>query len=149
MSDDMPKAVDVLADVFTRYISRHCEGVWPDHIPRPAFKAAQWWMETQEPAKQSEHAEPIYNPRGDLVAWQTPYHDRVKYTLQKFLAMDGLEQKTVLACIDEGIAYRGDDFSFFMEIVHHHRAMQRNPEAFKQRAAAMMARGWQKDFEGQ
>ena len=145
-TEKVPAAVDVLAPIIRRHVKNNCYDVWPEHIPRPEFKAAQWWMEHQEKPTNAEHLEPIYDHFGNLKAWKTPYHDRVSYTLRKFLAMTELEQRAVIACIAEGIAYRGDDYDFFMDIVHHHRAYKRNPEAFKARAQELMQQGWQKSM---
>ena len=49
--------------------------------------------------------------------WQTPYIDRVLYTLRKFLTLIPNDQAFVADMIRAGYPWRGDDLPFYREVI--------------------------------
>ena len=88
---------------------------WPDSFPPAPMDAAAAWMTFQEPATKIEQSRriPIPQERGKpvLYRWEAPYIDRISANLRAFLHENRNSQSFIMAAIDDGIAYRGDDNS--------------------------------------
>lgn len=140
MTDERaPAAVDTLAPIFARYVARNGA---QEHIPQGEYNAAQWWLKIMENPGPRDYPEPIYNTHGDLVAWQTPYHDRLSHALRRFLEMTPDEQRTVVVLIESGIPYRGDTYRGYCDIAKHHQRMAENPAEYLRKAKAWFATGF-------
>lgn len=111
-----PHVLDVLED-FLRQYARPL----PEPMPANPRQAAQWWLAHQKPADERHEA-----PRtGKSGTWICPYHDRVLYTLRRFLSLSPADQRIILAAHEDGISWRGDEMDRFMDIIHEHGEMQR------------------------
>ena len=86
---------------------------WPDRFPPSPRDAAAVWLGMQEPVEPREQARriPIPQERGKPVQhrWETPYIARITASLRAFLQHNGSQQRYIVAAIEDGIVYRGDD----------------------------------------
>lgn len=95
----------------------------PNTLPQDNFQAARFWMAHQIPADNFvEHATPPAQKGGE---WKTPYHDRLVYTLKRFMALKSIEQIYVLENIKRGIPYKGDDLDRYKQYVKDHEVMKK------------------------
>jgi hypothetical protein len=116
-SNRCPTPEEVIAD----YLSQTKLRV-PDGMPSDGFQAARWWMARQAPGDPfSEAATPPPKKGGD---WATPYHDRLVYTLRKFLKLKRVHQVYVIEHIENGVPWRGDDIDFYIKIVEETTVMR-------------------------
>ena len=126
-----PQTVDVLADIFKQ--AKPC-----DHYPGRPYDAAHWWIEHQQPPNEfTERVEKVVN--GDKVTWRTPYTDRVAGTLRKFLGLSSPQQAYVVAQIEAGIPWRGDDIQSFTGIVAESQKMKQNREGYISKASSILS----------
>jgi hypothetical protein len=139
MSDDEirpPKIQNVLAAVMITHRERNRR--WPQMAPHDPFEFADWWTGIMEPPNI-----PFDNPQRVVadkkIGWHTPYDDRLKSYLQKFLAFNHAQQVWVLANVNRGIPYRGDDGIMYARIVKEHETMKKNPDEYIGKASAVLA----------
>jgi len=132
-----PEIVDFLSEVIASAIPHIKNKKLPDFMPFNPRQAATWWIDQQEPADvYSERLEKVTKD-GNFQAWKTPYHDRLKRTISKFLALDKPHQLYVIEAQKSGIPWRGDDFPFYITVMKEHIRMVEEgkdkyvPEAIK------------------
>lgn len=100
----------------------------PEGAPSDGFQFARWWMSHQKPGDRfSEAATPPVMKGG---SWATPYHDRLMYTLKKFLKLKRVQQVYVIEHIEKGIPWLGDDVDKYADIVNEHHKMLQNKEQY-------------------
>lgn len=100
----------------------------PKGMPSDGFQAARWWMARQAPADQfSEAATP---PRVKGSDWVTPYHDRLMYTLKKFLRLKSIQQVYIIEHIERGIPWKGDEIGHYQLVVEESAKMAENKEQY-------------------
>lgn len=100
----------------------------PDGMPSDGFQAARWWMARQAPGDRfTESASPPVKKGG---TWTTPYHDRLIYTLKKFLKLKRVQQVFVIEHIEKGIPWRGDDMDKYTQYVEEHAKMLEDKEKY-------------------
>jgi len=81
----------------------------PKMAPADPFQFARWWMAHQAPPDNfTEGAQVLGDGR-----WNTPYHDRLMYTLKRFLNLKSVHQIFVIEQIERGTAWKGDDIDRF------------------------------------
>lgn len=114
---DRPPAVeDELMKVLGRYMAYR---KLPDFMPPAPIDAARWWMEQQEPPKEEDRPRQVsvFGANNER-RWICPYHQRLSYTLGKFLnRMTPKEQKIILAAREDKIYWRGDEIDFLMLVI--------------------------------
>jgi len=113
-----PSAEDVLTEVASNWLNSRLVHKADPGIPRNPRDLASWWMKHQQ---QPDHYadRPTQHTKRDQTGtyWKTPYIDRVKYTLTKFLHEEKDFQRIIIAAAEEGIFWRGDSRSFFMGLI--------------------------------
>lgn len=124
MYDDQPKQTtlprpDVITEL-AKVISR-CKPTtenWPDGMPLDPRSAAQWWVRhqalrahnEQDELKETTPKKAYDEPRQ---YWSTPYLDRLRLNVRKFLRLSSVDQKIIIGCAEEKIFWRGDDMDIF------------------------------------
>lgn len=112
-----PKVEDVLTEVGRNWLgSGYVHGAAQD-IPRDPYDLASWWVNRQ--AKSSAFDRPTQHTKrdGSGTYWKSPYVDRMKYTLTKFLVQDKEFQRLIIAAAEDGIFWRGDSREFFVSVI--------------------------------
>jgi hypothetical protein len=102
----------------------------------------------QEPCAKTEVMHKVtkkYAKSAGEISWQYPYLDRLMMTLKKYLGMSREDQVIIFGCIDENIAWRGDDINFFY--THEHsvynetmKMRETSPEEYRKTAINFMSR---------
>lgn len=100
----------------------------PDGMPQDGFQAARWWMAHQ--IQHDNFTEAALPPAKKGGEWQTPYHDRLMYTLKKFLKLKRVHQIYVIEHINKGIPWKGDEISLYTQYVDEAAKMAQNPEQY-------------------
>lgn len=100
----------------------------PKGAPADGFQFARWWMAHQAPADNFSEAATPPTVKGGT--WETPYHDRLIYTLRRFLRLKTVQQVYVIEHIEQGIPWKGDDISFYTQIVEEQAKMAVNREQY-------------------
>lgn len=100
----------------------------PKMFPTDGFQAARYWMAHQLPADNFSEAATPPTVKGGT--WETPYHDRLLYTLKRFLKLKTVQQVYVIEHIEQGIPWKGDDISFYTQIVEEQAKMIVNKEQY-------------------
>ncbi|MGB2815277.1 MAG: hypothetical protein WBC75_09365 [Dehalococcoidales bacterium] len=101
----------------------------PGMFPSDPFQAARYWMAHQEPANDfTEAATPPVTKGG---SWATPYHDRLVYTLWRFMQLKGPFQVHVIENIEKGVIYRGDPIKRYLSYVEEFNRMKAHPDREK------------------
>jgi hypothetical protein len=117
---------------------RNRNRTWPPAFPPGPRDAAHFWITRQEPARDNEkpHQVPVASTRQgqDTQRWVTPYNLRLTQSLQSFLTHKPDQQRYILAAIEDGHVYRGEDNrtphdcfdgrTLFQNIVHETERMQ-------------------------
>ncbi len=108
----------------------------PKMFPDDHTKAAEFWMAHQEPPnEESEHITPKKSPYdGEIMGWNTPYHDRLIRNLRKFLTMGEVNQVYIIQKIENGIPWRGDDMWNFKQIVVEAEKMAKDKKPYIKKA---------------
>ena len=113
----------------------------PTMFPSTLQKAAEYWMEHQEPPiDYAEDMQKIISPKGEHVGWETPYADRVCRTLRKFLRQKKIHQLFIIEAIERGIPWRGDEIGIFTEIVKEADQFHADPVAYKEKHSEQIRR---------
>ncbi|MBT8046520.1 MAG: hypothetical protein KJN67_05080 [Pontiella sp.] len=132
-----PDVVETLGEFLERYQARGLR--WPAGIPDGAFHAARYWVEINEdPHRYRDNPGPIYKG-GALVAWSTPYHDRLLFSLQKFLGFNSAQQIWILEQIKRGIPWRGEEGKVYAAIIEQAEIMARDPAGYIGNATPALA----------
>lgn len=100
----------------------------PEGMPSDGFQAARWWMARQSPADQFSEAATPPNKKGG--EWNTPYHDRLVYTLKQFLKLKRVHQIYVVEHIDKGVPYKGDPIDLYITYVDEAAKMHHDKEKY-------------------
>lgn len=115
---ERPSPVGVLA-AFLDDWRRMNDGEWAYNLPLDPNEAAAWWINTmQEPCRKWEQSrlEQTRPRRQDELPkkyWVTPYIDRLKYTLKRYLTISHEEQEIVYGCAQDKVFWRGEPVSMF------------------------------------
>ena len=83
--------------------------------PSSAHEAARWLV-TALFAPRDDAAERAWPVRADTNTWSTPYRDRVLYLTRRLLRFSAEDQRTVLACREEGVFWRGEDAGSLLRV---------------------------------
>lgn len=75
----------------------------PKIFPEDGYQAARYWMAHQAPG--DDFTEASLPPTSKKGSWTTPYHDRLIYTLRKFLKLKHPQQLYVIEHIEKGVAW--------------------------------------------
>lgn len=117
-------ANDVLAAVTAEWMRSRYYHSAADSIPRTPADVARWWPTLQErPCEITERAQKMAKKDGSGVFWKTPYIDRIKFTLEKFLRLDSEFQELIIAAAEEKIFWRGEDRKFFLGVIRENDKM--------------------------
>lgn len=112
-----------LMKVLGKYMARR---QLPYFMPTQPIEAARWWIEQQEPGKSDEAPRQVSIPGSDDARrWICPYHNRLVYTLWKFLHQPFADQKLILAAREDKIFWRGDEMKFFMLLIEEVSRMRK------------------------
>jgi len=110
-------------EVIAHYLANTKRRV-PEGMPVDGFQAARWWMARQAPGDPfSEAATPPVKKGGE---WATPYHDRLLYTLRRFLKLKRVHQIYVIEHIDKGVPWKGDDIDLYITVVEETAVMNKS-----------------------
>lgn len=121
-----PMVVEELSRLLSRFQKKK---KLPICMPDNPYSAAQWFISKQEQPSERDDPTPV-EVDGEIIGWNAPYVDRLKYNLRIFLSMRPDQQSWIVDRISEGIPWRGDDIKFYAEVVKHHRAMMKNKSEF-------------------
>jgi len=100
----------------------------PKGFPSDPFQAARFWMAHQiQPDAFTEAATPPVTKGGN---WGTPYHDRLLYTLKKFLKLKAVHQVYVIEQIERGIPWGGDEIDLYIQFVEESDKMAQNKSQY-------------------
>lgn len=111
-----PDPVSEVSTVLTAIRDSH--RAWPSMFPEGAEDAARFWISKQEPEGVRERAEKVILPKNKWnqeevkYRFSYPYIDRLIANLRLFLMEDSQSQSYIMAAIEDGINYRGDDNKF-------------------------------------
>ena len=83
--------------------------------PSGAHESARWLV-TALFAPRDDGAEKAWPVRSDTNTWSTPYRDRILYLTQRLLRFSADDQRTVLACREEGVFWRGEDAGSLLRV---------------------------------
>jgi hypothetical protein len=132
-SNRPPLAEEVLANFLRSWLL--AGNRMPYLAPSQPADAAEWWMAMQEPPESGET--PYRRGQG----WHTPYHDRLIYTLRKFLVLPDDDQRFVVAAVEDRTWWRGEDMGMFRRIVDEtERCRQEGQAEYRAKAVAMITR---------
>jgi hypothetical protein len=101
-------------EVIDQYLKRKNPRI-PKGAPADGFQFARWWMAHQIPS--DNFTEPAVPPSKKGGEWETPYHDRLLYTLRRFLRLKAVQQVYVIEHINKGVPYKGDDLDKYIQFV--------------------------------
>jgi hypothetical protein len=116
--DAPPKADEVLGRIAVAWLGSRDVHRADQRIPRNPQELAQWWIRMQPPP-----IEPFDRPQqqtkwdGTGTFWKTPYIDRIRNTLIKFLSLGHEFQGLIIAAAEDGIFWRGDSKAFFIAVI--------------------------------
>ena len=113
----------------------------PKMFPNTVREAAQYWLDHQAPPDDHKEAVKEIRVNGDLVAYETPYHDRVARTLKKFLALKEIHQEFIIEAIENGCPWRGDEIWSYKDIVRESEIMHRDPKAYIEKGHQILEKG--------
>ena len=91
---------------------------WPAMFPDTPIDAAKFWISKQEPCGVREGPEKVIVPKKKWneedvhYRFEYPYIERMKANLRVFMKEPSDSQRYILAAIEDGIKYRGDDNQF-------------------------------------
>ena len=134
MIDAPPKVHEVLAGISAKWLESHSRA--DSRIPRNADELAHWWVDRQSPPNE-RFDRPVQQPKldGSGMYWKTPYIDRIRSTLIKFLSLDPGFQGLIIAAAEDKIFWRGDSREFFLSVIHEHEKMRKvGVEAYRSEA---------------
>lgn len=114
-------------EVIAHYLANSKRRV-PTGMPTDGFQAARWWMAHQAPADNFTEAATPPGTKGGT--WVTPYHDRLMYTLRRFLKLKAVQQVYVIEHINKGIPWKGDEITFYTTIVDETAKMHEDKEKY-------------------
>jgi hypothetical protein len=100
----------------------------PGMFPADPFQAARYWMAHQQPCDDFTEAVTPPNTKGGT--WGTPYHDRLVYTLRKFLKQKSIQQVFLIEHIEKGVTWKGDEIKFYQTVVEESLKMAQNKEKY-------------------
>lgn len=108
----------------------------PKMFPGTVRDAAMFWIAHQEPP--NDLTEPVTENwvNDQLIGYNTPFHDRLSYTLRQFLKLNDLYQTLVIEAAERGIYWRGEGMNIFPTIVRESDEMKKDPEAYKAKHSA-------------
>ncbi len=110
----------------------------PPGAPTDGFQFARWWMALQIPGDDfAEAAFQTTNKNGEKV-WETPYHDRLLYTLRKFLKLSKAHQLYIIENTKEGVFWKGDDIDTYIKIVEETKKMNQDKNQYIEDSIAQM-----------
>ena len=100
----------------------------PKGMPTDPYQAAKWWIAHQKvPDGFQETATPPVTKGG---TWGTPYHDRLEYTLKRFLSLKSIYQVYVVEWIEKGVPWKGDDIDMYRVFVDEWEKMGNDKEKY-------------------
>lgn len=100
----------------------------PTMFPADHFQAARYWMAHQaQPDQYTEGATPPVTKGG---SWGTPYHDRLIYSLRRFLRMKAIEQVYIIEHTSKGVPWKGESIDHYTIIVKEEAKMAVNKEKY-------------------
>ena len=113
-------------------------GRQPKMFPTHPREAAQYWIDHQMPP--DDHKERVREIRsnGKLIAYETPYHDRLVFSLRRFLHLKGVYQTYVIEAAERQIWWRGDRMTIFPKIVEQADKMSKDPASYIEKAQAVL-----------
>ena len=136
MLDMPPKAQDVLIPVASAFLASRMVHHADSRIPRNANELVHWWMDRQSrPSERFDRPVQESKRDGSGLFWRTPYTDRIRHTLIKFLSLDSGFQGLIIAAAEDKIFWRGDSREFFLSVIHEHEKMRKvGVEAYRSEA---------------
>ena len=123
-----PEIVDVLHDILAKRKSI------PGCMPQRPYDAAHWWIAHQEEPHAVRDVPWPMKKNGETVGWNTPYHDRLSYTLRVFLGLTEPQRVYVIAGIESGVPWRGDSITMHALIWEQHQEMQKDKNGYIENA---------------
>ena len=105
----------------------------PKMFPGTVRDAALFWIAHQEPPNDYTEGVTENWVNEQLVGYNTPYHDRLSYTLRQFLKLSEIYQTAIIEAAQRGIYWRGESMNIFPTIVRESDEMKKDPEAYKQK----------------
>ena len=131
-----PEIVPYLGEFLSKYKARGKR--WPEIMPEGENHAARWWIDLMEPPREFGDEPQAVERDGQIRGWRTPYHDRLLFSLQKFLGFTEPQQVWIVEHVMNGIPWRGDDGKRYADIIKHHELMKKNPAAFVGQATEVL-----------
>jgi hypothetical protein len=111
----------------------------PKMFPGTVREAAQYWISHQEnPDERKEQVTEI-KVNGEIVGYETPYHNRLAKTLLRFLSQKEIHQVFIIEAIERGIPWRGDEPDIFVHIVKEGDKFLADPAAYKEKFSPILA----------
>jgi len=133
---ELIEPIGVLMKILTRHTDKGKRR--PKMFPGTVREAAQYWIEHQETPDDYKEGVTKIIKNGELIGYETPYHDRLERTLRKFLTLSPLHQAFVIDSVDKGVPWRGDEIHIYTNIVKEGFKFLADPEAYKDKHAAIM-----------
>lgn len=121
-ADRPPLIEDELMKVLGRFMAHKSLPVFMPPVP---IDAARWWIDQQELPKPEDRPRQVSVVGDEGVRWICPYHQRLCYTLAKFLTIPTADQRIILAAREENIFWRGDEMYFFMMVIDETQKMRK------------------------
>lgn len=112
-----PKVEAVLAAVGRLWLGSDYTHRAYSEIPRNPDDLATWWVRHQAPPHAIDRPTQHTKRDGSGTFWKSPYVERMKYTLTKFLVQDKDFQRLIIAAAEDGIFWRGDAREFFVSVI--------------------------------
>lgn len=118
---DAPDTVELLAATLDEWQHRRQSSL-PTPLPMSSREAAKWWLSTMQEPEVIGETRRIQ--RGDSTYWHLGYFTRTRQAMLNFLRLDRTQRETVIAAVEDGIPYRGDDWEVFLRIIRETEKMR-------------------------
>ena len=136
-----PDTLNALSGIISTWMGQH-QGQATGLHPHPS-EAAKQWILMQEPPGIRE-APNIIQKKGGAKCWDTPYLDRLCYSLTKFLRHGNAERNYIISAYKAGIFWRGDDLAEFKRLIEETETMHEiGLDAYRKRAISISSRAGQ------
>ena len=100
----------------------------PKGFPADPYQGAKWWIAHQ--SIPDRFAEPATPPTTKGGTWGTPYHDRLVYTLRRFLGMKSVFQVYIIEYIEKGVPWKGEDIGLYRTICEEWEKMGNDKQKY-------------------
>jgi hypothetical protein len=139
--DGPPSAHEILTDMLRHWVKRY--GSLPAPAPRDFDDCASWWLKhMQEPEKEGETYQATSVGTDSRPRWDCGYALRARSALLNWLGLPAVEREAVVSGVQgDRVAYRGEPFSQYMDIVEQtHRMRQMGIAAYVKEIAPLVRR---------